>query len=76
MPGERRWIAPGGIAPDTGDTPLYVRFRNGMEPPHPAPADKWIFHDRGWSTDIVAVRGDDLTTAHSAPARDPLSPET
>lgn len=56
MQRERRWTETKGRTPKTGDAPLYVRFRNGLEPPNPAPADKWIFDFRGWSTDIVAVR--------------------
>jgi hypothetical protein len=50
------WRDTKGRKPRTGERPLYVRFRNGTEPKEPAPADKWCFEDRGWSTDIVAVR--------------------
>lgn len=51
-----RWTPTKWREPKTGDTPLYVRFRNGIEPKDPAPASKWIWKDRGWSTDITHVR--------------------
>jgi len=45
-----------GHAPDTGDKPLIVRFRQGTESRRPAPANKWIWTHRNMPFDIVGWR--------------------
>lgn len=41
--------------PKTGDKPLLVKFRNGLESRWAYAADQLVWKDRGWDFDIVAV---------------------
>lgn len=54
-----------GKRPRTGDRPLMVQFRNGWVV-GPYTADKLIWQDRGWESDIVAVEFADAVKAASA----------
>lgn len=52
---EPRWTPTKWRKPKTGDKPLMVRFRNGVESRYSYTAGQLVWADRGWDFDIVAV---------------------
>ena len=61
MTTDRQWRPnPGTSAkPKNPNAMVWLRFRNGYEPPEPRRAGLYIWSDRGWDFDIVAAAAAD-----------------
>jgi hypothetical protein len=51
-----KWIDTNFRRPKTGDKPLKVMFRNGLESRFEYTAAQLVWADRGWDFDVVKVR--------------------
>lgn len=45
-----------GRTPKTGERPLLVLFRNGVESRHAYTANQLVWKHRGWDFDIIGVK--------------------